>query len=259
MNNQSSPTSTSEQPQAVYSVNAVRLIFLTIFYLGLLVIYYRGWIAKWGFVASDLVLILVLLGLAGFRVISLYLNKDLSVLVFDDRFVYTNKGQTQVFFWNNIEKIVTFRYDILNLIFIRYVRVTIEDKFDNKIVLDRNLGKIKEFEQTVQINVMETKLPQVLDRLENGETYQSGGFSLTKEYLEFKNTRILWDRLGKVIFYQGQIRIWEKGKRIIKIAQWGRNIPNLYLFLTILNKMVERHLPETPDSIQAVGTQQSER
>jgi hypothetical protein len=242
MNDQSNPTVSNQPPLSVYTVNAPRLIALAILYLGLLVLYYRWWIAKWGFVASDLVLILVLLGLAGFRVISLYLNKDLSVLVFDDRLVYSNKGQTQVFFWQNVDKVWTFRYDMLSLIYVRYVRVTIEDKFGNKIVLDRNLGKIKELEKTVQARVMETKLPAVLDSLENGETFQSGGFSLTKEYLEFKNTRIPWDKLGKVIFYQGQIRIWEKGKRIIKIAQWGRNIPNLYLFLTILDKMAGKHL-----------------
>jgi hypothetical protein len=242
MNDQSNPTVSNQQPQAVYSVNVPRLIGLTIIYLGLLVLYYWGWIARWGFVATDIILILVLLGLAGFRVASLYLNKNLSVLVFDDRLVYSNKEQTQVFFWQNVDKVWTFRYDMLSLIYVRYVRVTIEDKFGNKIVLDRNLGKIKELEKTVQARVMETKLTAVLDSLENGETFQSGGFSLTKEYLEFKNTRIPWDKLGKVIFYQGQIRIWEKGKRIIKIAQWGRNIPNLYLFLTILDKMAGKHL-----------------
>lgn len=257
MNDQSNPTFSNQQPQSVYSLNVPRLIGMAIIYFGLLVLYYWGWIARWGFVTSDIILILVLLGLAGFRVVSLYLNKDLSVLVFDDRFVYTNKGQTQVFFWKNIDKVLTFRYDILSLVYIRYLRVTIEDKFGNTIVLDRNLGKIKEFEQTVQVNVMETKLPEVLESLENGKTYQSGGFSLTKEYLEFKNTRIPWDKLGKVIFYQGQIRIWEKGKRIIKIAQWGRNIPNLYLFLIILDKMAGKHLV-VPNPIPAADSQNLE-
>lgn len=235
-----------EKPLVVYAVDAPRFIGLALLYLGLLAFYYWGSIARLGFVLSDLVLILILLGLAAYRVVSLYLNRDLVVQVFEDRFVLTSKGQTQVIFWKNLDHVRTFRYDILSIIYVKYVRVTIEDTFGKKYILDRTLRKINSFEELVQMKIVEHQLPAILESLAQGGKYESGGFTLTKDALIFNKIHIPWNNLGKVMFWQGQVRIWEKGKRVIKIAQWSRNIPNFYLFLTVLEKMAEDHA-DSPD------------
>ena len=250
MNIDSSAAGSHDQPLAEYSVNYLRLIGLAFIFLALFAFFLLEVGISQEDLILDILLIFIPLSLAIYRVIVLFINLGLRVRVYKDRLTYTNRGATQTFLWNNIDKIWSFRLKIHSILWVNYIRVKIQDMSGEKIILDRTLRKVRKLEETIQEEITKVKFPQAIKTLQAGGALTFGDLTLTNETITHektithKKTSIPWRDLVRVQVWQGSVRFGERGKRFYQIVASISKIPNYHLFATLFERLSQEHRSE---------------
>lgn len=225
----------STSPLAKYRVNFFRLAWLSILFLLLPVFFIASGAID---IKEDLFLIfpfiIVPVGISIYRVILLVLNFDLEILLYNGGFSYSNKGETRNYSWKEIDKIWTTKFELISIIYIKYIKVKILDTSGNTIILDRTLQNVEKFEAIVQEQVAREKFPQAITMLQQGAKMEFGGITLTKDYIKNKYDTILWSELGDLQTWQGTIRLWKKGKQAISMIVSISSTPNFFLLISLI-------------------------
>ncbi len=231
----------TQRPLTKFRVDYLRLIWLSILFLILPVLFIVS-----GAVSFDHDLILILpfvavpLGISLYRVILLLANMDLEILVFKDGFTYSKRGETRSIAWKQIDKVLTTRFELHSLIYIKYVKVKIVDTSGAELILDRTIQKIDQLEVIIQEQVAAAKFPEALTALEQGKPLEFGSITVTRDAIKNEHDTIRWNEFGDIQFWQGSMRLWKKGQPAISIMAGISAIPNFVLLVSLI-----RHLSTT--------------
>ncbi|MCC6500489.1 MAG: hypothetical protein IT313_09515 [Anaerolineales bacterium] len=227
-------------PLAKFRINYLRLIWLTILFLIIPVFLIMSGAIN---IKEDLFLILpfviVPFGISIYRIYLLVMNFDLEVLVYDDGFSYSNSGEARRYYWKEIDKIWTTKYELISIIYIKYVKVKILDTSGKTLILDRTLQNIEKFEAIAQELVAREKFPQAITMLQQGKQLEFGGVTITKDYIKNEHDTIRWGELGNIQTWQGTLRLWKKGKQAISIITSIPSTPNFTLLVSLISYLSE--------------------
>ena len=233
-------------PLAKFRTNFLRLAWLAILFLILPVLFIvsgaldvrRDWFLILPF-------IVVPVGISIYRVILLLTNLDLEVLVYNDGFTYSKNGKTREYPWKEIDKVWTTRYELISIIYVKYLKMKILDVSGKTLILDRTLQNVDKFEALVQEQVAREKFPRAISMLQEGMSLEFGTITITKDYIKTEHETIPWNELGDLQTWQGTLRLWRKGKRAISIMAGISSTPN-FVFLVSLVGYLKDHAQASP-------------
>lgn len=204
---------TTFTPLAKFRINFLRLIWLSLLFLILPVFFIWSGMIN---IRENLLLIipfvLVPVGISIYRIFLLVMNYDLEILLYNDGFSHTNNGETRRYSWREIDKVWTTKFELISIIYIKYVRVKILDTSGKTLILDRTLQNIEKFEAILQEQVAREKFPQAMTSLEQGRQLEFGKVTITKDFIKNEHDMIYWGELGNIQAWQGTLRLWKKGK-----------------------------------------------
>lgn len=214
-----------------YRINFWRLLWLALLFLILPVF----------FIASEMIdierdplltvpFVFVPVGISLYRIYLIIANWNLEIIVAEDGFHYSNRGRNRKYTWNNIEKILTTRFELISLIYVKYIRVKIIMTSGEVLILDRTLRKVDKCEEMIQKGVAEDRLVQTLFLLRHGANFEFGDITVSKDWIKNAHDIILWSEFGDMQTWQGTFRIWKKGEQAISIMTSISTIPNIALF-----------------------------
>lgn len=141
-------------PLAKFRANFLRLAWLSLLFLILPVFFIvsgavdvrRDWLAL-------IPLVILPVGISIYRIYLLMANFDLEILLYDDGFSYSKNGETRRYSWKEIDKVWTARYELISIIYIKYIKVKILDIYGKTLILDRTLRNVEKFEAIIQEQV----------------------------------------------------------------------------------------------------------
>jgi hypothetical protein len=229
---------TTHPPLARFRIDFLRLIWLAILFLILPVFFIASGVINLqrdGFWFFPFVVLPV--GISIYRVILIVLNLDLEILLYEDGFSYTKNGETRRYSWKEIDKVWTVRYELLSIIYIKYVRVKILDTSGKVLILDRTLRNVDQFETILQAQIARDKFPQAIALLQQGKELEFAGTIITKDHIKNEHDAIRWSELGDLQMWQGSIRLWKKGKQAISIMASVASTPNFGLLLALIQHL----------------------
>ncbi len=233
---------TTHNSLAKFRINYLRLIWLTILFLIIPVFFIISGAVN---IKEDLILfvpfVIIPVGISIYRIYLLVMNFDLEILLYNDGFNYSNKGEIRRYYWKEIDKIWTTKYELISIIYIKYIKVKILDTSGQTLILDRTLQNVEKFEAIAQEQVAREKFPQVITMLQQGKQLEFGGVTVTKDYIKNEHETIRWGELGNVQTWQGTLRLWKKGKQAISIMTSIPSTPNFTLLFSLI-----RYLSENP-------------
>ena len=222
-------------PLAKFRMNFLRLAWLAILFLILPVFLIGSGAID---VRQDVFLIfpfvVLPVGIAIYRAFLIVNHSDLEILLFNDGFRYTSKGETREYSWKEIDKVWTTKFELISIIYIKYIRVKVLDTSGRTLILDRTLQNVEKFEAILQEQIARDKFPQVLTMLQHGMHAEFGALTLTKDYIKSEHDTILWREFGDLQTWQGSIRLWKKGKRAMSIVASIPSIPNFTLLVSLI-------------------------
>jgi hypothetical protein len=240
---------TTHTPLAKFRANFLRLAWLTLLFLILPVFFIMSGIVN---IKQDLFLIIpfviVPAGISIYRAYLLVMNFDLEILLYNDGFSYSTNGEARRYYWKEIDKVWTTKYELISIIYIKYIRVKILDTSGNTLILDRTLQNVEKFEAIVQEQVAREKFPQVITMLQQGKHLEFGEITITKDYIKNEHDAILWSELGDLQPWQGTIRLWKKGKQAISIIASISSIPNFFLLVSLIRHLSNEARTSLPPS-----------
>ncbi len=191
------------------------------------------------------------LGVAAVIAIRLVRRRGVIVTVYRDGFVYHLRQRTDVFRWDDIARVwqhVTrnnpglysfYRPDKNKWLY----SYTVERKDGTK----RNLGNlsldgIEALGETLQTEVTRHLLPGYIARLQTGETLRFDELALDNSGLHFSSKLLGWHDVARVSMstthYVGQVvAIKQKGQHKDWARITGSTVPNLYVFLALVEQM----------------------
>lgn len=248
---------TTFTPLAKFRINFLRLIWLSLLFLILPVFFIWSGMIN---IRENLLLIipfvLVPVGISIYRIFLLVMNYDLEILLYNDGFSHTNNGETRRYSWREIDKVWTTKFELISIIYIKYVRVKILDTSGKTLILDRTLQNIEKFEAILQEQVAREKFPQAMTSLEQGRQLEFGKVTITKDFIKNEHDMIYWGELGNIQAWQGTLRLWKKGKQAISIIISIPSTPNFVLLASLINYLSE-NMQASSLSFQNMTNQQN--
>lgn len=231
---------TIHTPLARFRTNFLRLAWLTILFVILPVFFIMSGMVD---IKQNLFLIIpfviVPAGISIYRAYLLIMNFDLEILLYNDGFSYSNNGETRRYFWSEIDKVWTTKYELISIMYIKYIRVKILDTSGKTLLLDRTLRNVERFEAILQEQIAREKLPQAITTLQQGKPLEFGEVTITKDYIKNEHDIIRWDELGNIQTWQGTLRLWKKGKQAISIMAGIPATPNFVLLMSLIKYLSE--------------------
>ena len=238
---------TTHSPLTRFRTNFLRLAWLAILFLVLPVFFLVSGVIdvrRDGFLIVPFVVLPV--GIAIYRAFLILSNSDLEILLYNGGFRYTGKGETRDYSWKEIDKVWTTKFELISLIYIKYIRVKILDTSGRILSLDRTLQNVEKFEAILQEQVARDQFPQLVTLLQHGLHAEFGALTLTKDYIKSAHDTILWSEFGDLQTWQGSIRLWKKGKQAMSIVVSIPSIPNFTLLVSLIGYLSQ--LAQTPSA-----------
>lgn len=143
-------------PLAKYRANFLRLAWLSLLFLILPVFFIVSGAVD---IKQDLLalipLVIVPVGISIYRIYLLVSNFDLEILLYNDGFSYSKNGETRRYSWKEIDKVYTTKYELISIIYIKYIKVKILDTYGKTLILDRTLQNVEKLEQLFKNRLQE--------------------------------------------------------------------------------------------------------
>jgi hypothetical protein len=229
-----------QTPLAKFRANFLRLVWLSLLFLILPVFFITSGIVD---IKRDLFalipFVIAPIGISIYWIYLLITNFDLEILLYNDGFSYSKNGETRRYSWKEIDKVWTTKYELISIIYIKYIRVKILDTYGKTLMLDRTLQNVEKFEAIVQEQVAREKLPQLIAALQQGKQLEFGGVTIAKNYIKNEYDTIRWGELGNIQTWQGTLRLWKKGKQAISIMISIPSTPNFVLLVSLIGYLNE--------------------
>ncbi len=188
-----------------------------------------------------LVIIGGLVVLLGWALVESWLrNRDLRVLTFPDGLMRFQYGKSETCRWDEIVSIwqsITKRYT--NGIYMGTTHLYTIQKSDNKqLKFGDALKDVEQLGNLLQNEVTTRQLPAALSRYNSGGTVNFGNVSVSPVGLTRGDQTLSWSEIQGVQIQKGFVSIKKQGKWL----NWAKisvaKIPNLLVFLTLVDRIV---------------------
>lgn len=177
--------------------------------------------------------------LRGFALLGAWISGSQRVLVFNEAVGYVKGDQVTAMRWDDIREIYqdiyTYRVNFVPVV--NRHNYTLNGADGRKIKLTRSIHKIEEVGPMLHQAVTKHQVPKAIDTLKSGGTVSFGPFALNNQGLTMKNKPIPWNEIKSVRVNNGSIMVDRAGK-ITWSGIAASSIPNLYLFLTLIDRIV---------------------
>lgn len=177
--------------------------------------------------------------LRGFALLGALISGAQRVLVFNEAVGFVKGDQVTAMRWNDVREIhqdiYTYRVNFVPII--NRHNYTLNGADDRKIRLTRSIHHIEELGPILHQAVTKQQMPKAVETLKSGSTISFGPFALNNQGLTMKNKLIPWNEIKSVRVNNGSIMVDRAGK-ITWSGISASSIPNLYLFLTLVDQIV---------------------
>src|SRR5919197_1430449 len=120
--------SSSHEPLAKFRANFLRLAWLSLLFFILPVFFIVSGIVD---IKRDLFalipFVIIPVGISIYRIYLLITNFDLEILLYNDGFSYSKNGEKRRYYWKEIDKVWTTKYELISIKCIKYIKVKILD------------------------------------------------------------------------------------------------------------------------------------
>ena len=195
-------------PSSDFRVDRARFLRSAIFLL--LIFAFFGLLDYWLDARGILLMFgLVPLALAAYRLLKLFYNQDLRVLIFAEALVHTKAKTTKVVRWDD----VAFLWEKFEQVSINFTPVytthqyKIETCRGEKLVLGRTLKQIDLLGLALKNKIGERLVPRIVQSLKAGQTERFGVLSLNNQGITCKGKLLTWDEVKGIKLVQGRIHI----------------------------------------------------
>jgi hypothetical protein len=164
-------------------------------------------------------------------------QRDLRVLVFPEGLSYTNRGRTEIIRWDDVKAAwqdITEDTDTGTIIHV----YTVDCNDGRKYVFKDTLVDVEELGNAIQRESARRMLPRVLEAYDAGQTIPFGKLSISQAGITQGKETLPWEQVKRVRPSHGLITIEEQGKRLKWASVRALEVPNILVFLTVVNQVV---------------------
>jgi hypothetical protein len=181
-----------------------------------------------------LVLLSAILGLLSWR------RLGLKVITFEKGLVRIKRGQILVVPWNDIHFV---REEVVD----RFIDGTqqgtsyvyeIELHDGTRVTLNNSLGDIKHLGEIVMHESSQAIYPRVMECYDQGKIVYFGSLGVSQEGLHYGRSVLHWEDIEGVQIKRGLIEVRKRGKWFNWCTIPISSVPNLYVFLALVNEIV---------------------
>lgn len=204
------------------------------------------------FYPSDLdifaIIAFVLWGIALYRFIPWYTNRDLRVRIFREGFTVTKRGKTTITYWRDVDFVREYWHKMIiqGIFQIHNHRVNITKSNGETVKLDLMLNHIEKIGRFIQSAVAEYLSPVMVERFKSGDKCEFGPFKIDRYGIYHKERKFLpWEEVKSLdVNSVGSTTLYIKKVSSHKLSiSWatetGKAVPNLLLFTTFTSWFIE--------------------
>lgn len=194
-------------------------------------------------------IIVALLG-AGLFALALYfflygtIYKRWGVYVFEQGFLYKKGNEApQPFRWDQIEAVwyqVTRRYSYGVYVGTTH-RYRVRRRDGYQVILNNRFARVGQLGESINKQVTRTLLPQVTAAYNAGQTITFGPLSVNNQGLtDILGNLLPWSQITGIDIQSGYISVRQAGKWLKWSNQAVVNIPNVFVFITLVKSLLPR-------------------
>ncbi len=220
---------------------ATPVSLLIALYVGYDTLQRRGWVKVAESVALPLIIAGVCFLLALGILITAWRNWTLAAAVYDNGVALNSRKGVQQMAWADVTAVwqaVTKHYT--NGVYTGTTHVyTLQSNTGEKLVFDDRLGKgVEQLGTALQDGVSKVLFPRYAQALDNGQKVTFGPLALDREKFYSGKKELTWAEVPAVKIDKGIISVRKEGKgwfnwTAVSVPQ----IPNFYVFITLLNRL----------------------
>lgn len=177
--------------------------------------------------------------LRGFALLGTLVSGTQRVLVFNDGVGVVQGNQATALRWGDVSEIYqdiyTYRVNFVPII--NRHNYTLLGPGGSKLQLTRRIHKIEELGPLLHKGVTSAQLPRAVETLKSGGTLNFGPIAISNQGMAVGKKLTPWTEIKGVRVNNGAIMLDRAGKITWSGTQASR-IPNLYLFLSVVDKIV---------------------
>jgi hypothetical protein len=182
----------------------------------------------------------IVLVVGGYQLLSALFSPPQHVWIFDGGMIVQRGGSHEVIRWETMQAIYqnihTYHLSVIPIV--KQHAYTLHMKDGRKIALSRNIQNIELLGQTLHRKLTDQQFPAALDTLREGGTLTFGPIRVNGHGLQNGGDLVPWEEIRHVRLVNGQIQIKKAASTFLWKGVPASKIPNLYLFLTLINKVV---------------------
>ncbi len=180
---------------------------------------------------------LVLLACGVVSLISLLLNFDMRVIIYEQGLMRTKKGQTDVVRWEHVDafwQAVTKRY--MNGIYTGTTHIYTLRRSDGVVFkFNDTINKVEALGNTLQREVTRVLLPRFIYAYNAGSTVTFGPLSINQQGISNSKEMIPWSQVKDLQVRKGIVSVKKEGKWFNWSTVGVARIPNFYVFMALVD------------------------
>jgi hypothetical protein len=172
-------------------------------------------------------------------------NRDYSVQLFTEGFVYTKAGATKSVRWTDIEEV----YQDISTAHLRYrtqlswQKHILKLRDQSTITLTDNLKDIGELGERLQDVMIWKYKADAQNGLARGERIEFGPYAIANEGIYLNNQLIEWDRVKKLHVNDQSVVVKAAGSMFKVYTARRSKIPNLYVLIELCKDNIRSEQP----------------
>jgi hypothetical protein len=203
------------------------------------------------FYLSDLILFAIiasiLWGIALYRFLPWYINRDLRVRIFREGFTVTKRGKTTITYWRDIDFVREYWHKMIiqGIFQIHNHNVNVIKSNGETVKLDLTLNHIEKIGRLIQLAAAEYLSPIMVERLKSGDKCEFGPFKIDRYGIYKEKEFLPWEEVKSLdVNSVGSTTLHIKKESSHKLSiPWatkpGKAVPNLLLFITFTSWFIE--------------------
>ena len=210
-------------------------------------------------------------GLALYRFINFYLNRDLRVRIFREGFTFSQKGHTQAVYWRDVEKVQEVSEKRASAVFYFNRQKIKVHTVDGKVVeINQALDDIERIARLIQAIAVDFLLPKAIEILGNDGICDFGAFQISRYGIAHGKKKALpWSEVRSLTVENVGTTLIRVRKSESMLLPWeteaGGAVSNLELFLFLSFWFIEaakqlgtgspilKHTPSPPSASGSDG------
>lgn len=176
-----------------------------------------------------------------------FFQRGQKAVVFADGVAEIKGGKTNIMRWDDISSVwqsitVTKMYGVVET-GRRYI-YTVQASDGRRMVFGNTYKNVEALGKAIQQAVTSRLMPRYFDAFNGGGTVKFGSLTLSKAGLSNGRETIPWNEVEQVTLNRGTITVRKAGKWLGWTSQTAAQTPNLFIFLTMIDRIVGLNKPK---------------